>query len=119
MSYYLKTALESLTDEDIAMTVERLKDSKIYETETANGLISNLRFNLVAADEDYFYSYEDKMSEVKVDSVKAMVEKYIDGVNPLVLVYVNPDVYEQQKEAFESEGFVFVSKDNSSAPLFG
>ena len=109
----LKNAAESITEEDIARTVVKLQDSNIYTNETVQGILRNVRFWWTVADEDYAFTYDKKMSEVKAAEIHNVVEKYIKGKNPLVTVLVNPKVYEKTKKSFMEAGFTEIKSDNA------
>lgn len=109
----LKNAAESITEEDIARTVVKLQDSNIYTNETAQGILRNVRFWWTVADEDYAFTYDKKMSEIKAAEIRNVVEKYIKGKNPLVTVLVNPKVYEKTKKSFMEAGFTEIKSDNA------
>ena len=109
----VKEALSGVTEEKIAQTVTRLEDSNIYTNETSTGLLRTMRFWWICADEEYAYTYDEKMAGVRVEDLSRVAEKYIYGKNPFVLVYVNPEVYEESKDLFAEAGFDVASADNA------
>lgn len=83
----------------------RLEDDNIITGQTAEGLLGTVRFWWSVCDENYYYSYNQKMSEVTDSSLLDFVEKYVAGKNPLVTVLVSPAVYEKTKSDFAQFGF--------------
>lgn len=109
----LNEEAENISESEIEKTVRKIEDSNIFTNETAEGLLRTVRFWWITCDEDYFFTYNEKMGEVTKENIASLVEKYIEGKNPLVLVYVNPDIYEEEKQAFFDAGFEVVSKENA------
>lgn len=92
---------------------QKLSDDDTWHCQTATGLLNQLRFWWTVADSDYFYSYNKKIASVKKEDVKRVVEKYIQGKNPIVTVLVNTEVYQAHKEEFEAAGFETISAENA------
>ena len=88
-------------------------DDRIIEAETASGFLRSLRFWWIAASDDYYYNYNENMSNVGWNEIVAFLNKYVAGKNPLVTVLVNPDVYEATKASFEAEGFKTITADDA------
>ena len=109
----VKEAAMSITEEQILRTVNRLSDSNVYANETAAGLLRTMRFWWCCADSDYAYSYDKKMAEVGQKDILSYVSTYIEGKNPLVMVYVNPELFEEIKDTFTENGFEIVSDQNA------
>ena len=72
-----------------------------------------MRFWWCCADSDYAYSYDKKMAEVGQKDILSYVSTYIEGKNPLVMVYVNPELFEEIKDTFTENGFEIVSDQNA------
>lgn len=92
---------------------QSLKDNRVFECETANSLASTISFWFANTSADYFYSYNDKMMEVSREDLNNFANEYIYDKNPLVVVSVNPEVYEQNKAFFEAEGFEEITSENA------
>ena len=90
-----------------------LQDLDSIAAETAQGLLSTLRFWWACASSDYYYTYKDKLSSVSQKDALSFVEKYIDGKNPLVTVVLAPSYYEKQKDEFEKKGFELITGKNA------
>ena len=58
-------------------------------------------------------TYSDNLKKVQKADVDTLIENYVYNRNPLIMVYVNPAVYEQTKDAFDKAGYVTVSADNA------
>ncbi len=88
-------------------------DSRIRVNETAAGILSNISFWWTSTSADYFYSYIDKLGSVSKSDCEKFIDAYFMTKKPLVLVLVNPKVYEKNKKDFEKKGFELISKENS------
>ena len=107
----LEGTLELSDDEaELNLVKKRLYNSENFERETASGLLSTARFWWVCADSDYYFSYSDNVSKVEVSDLRELLKKYIENKNPLVIVLINPDVYEQCKDDFAENGFLELGK---------
>lgn len=90
--------------------IQRLKDDGVYESETSSGLLAGLRYNWITNDIDYYKNYMKNISNVTNADLKNYMEKYIVDKAPLVLIYINTQVYEQLKNElkdFEYEEFKY------------
>lgn len=92
--------------------VRSLKDNDLVTAQTASGLLSNLSFWWVCSSPEYYYTYNDKLSKVTKADMQKFVEKYITGKSPLILIEVNPDIYEKTKDAFVAAGVEEITSDN-------
>ena len=101
----LEKTAESADEKQILKICGRLEDDNIIAGQTAEGLLEAVRFWWSVCDENYYYSYNQKMSEVSNSSLFDFVEKYVAGKNPLVTVLVSPSVYEKTKSEFVQAGF--------------
>lgn len=93
--------------------IEREKDNRAKATQTAESALRNLRSLWVHADYEYYTSYWDSLEAVRQPDVKAVADKYLMGANGLVCVFVNPAVYEAERERFEKLGFYRIRDDES------
>lgn len=103
---------KNFTKERMIRCVDSMLDSRIRNGETATGLLGNISRCWENSSAEYYYSYIDKISEVKKSDLEYCVEKYFRN-QPLVAVIVNPEVYEQQKAQFEKLGFEVVTEEKS------
>lgn len=109
--------MKNLSGKDLIVPLEsrkkiaaRLRDDNVMDTETFKGPLSTLRYNWVSNSLDYYLSYNDKVISATNEDIQNYIKKYIVEKNPIVVVYVNSDVYERTKEKFEKSGFVKVDK---------
>lgn len=106
----LEKTAENATEQELSKICGRLADDNIIAGQTAEGLLGTLRFWWSVCDENYYYSYNEKMAEIKNSNLSAFVEKYVAGKNPLVTVLVSPAVFEKTKPDFERFGFEEIKK---------
>ena len=92
------------------IAIQRFHNRRCYEMETPETLLSGLRFWWVSTGADYYYDYIEKLSATTADQMEAFLNKYIVNANQLVIVYVNPDVYEACKVEYEENGFIKIGK---------
>ena len=104
---------DAFTDDQYATIRRTLRNNRVYEDETASGLLNTLQFWWATADANYYYTYIDNMDKVGNKEVANFVEKYIADKKPLVFVLVNPAVYEKQKQTFLDKGYTVISSDNA------
>ncbi len=95
---------------DIAL---KLKNSDIVSSQTATGLLNTVRFWWNVTSPEYYYSYNDKVSHVKQSEVKQFVSKYFTETKPMVLLLVNPAVYESVQEELASSGYELITSENA------
>ena len=118
---FYKTIRTSLVDamtsadfpNDIKSVEKRLSDSRIYEMETAEGVLSSLSFFFTAVDADYFFDYEEKLLQVKNEEVRDFVKKYIEDASGILLVSVSENEFNKRKDEFESAGYKKISADSA------
>lgn len=84
---------------------QRVKDDAVYEAETSTSILNALRYNWITNDISYYINYIYKIQCVKDKDIVSYVNKYITDKNPLVLVYVNSNLYNSMKEEFKKSGF--------------
>jgi zinc protease len=92
---------------------QKLQDYRIMEMETASGLLDTLLNWWVTADAGYYYTYNENMQKTGTVEVASFVNKYFTGRNPVVVVLVNPDVYNADKQDFIDSGYTEITKENA------
>lgn len=97
----------------IKIAEKQLADSRIYQMETATGILSNLSFYFASCNADYFFNYDENISKVKESDVRAFVKKYIENKNGVLFVSVSPSVFETYKNDFENDGYIVVDKKDA------
>ncbi|MCR5623212.1 MAG: insulinase family protein [Treponema sp.] len=93
--------------------VRKLSDSDIVSTQTAEGILSQVRSAWLRATPDFYYNYNSRMGKVTQADVQSFVGRYVSGKAPLVLVLVNPSVYQKTRQAFAAKGYEVISADNA------
>ena len=51
--------------------------------------------------------------KIEKKDITEYLKNYVYNSNPIIVVYVNPDVYEQTKAEFDNAGFVQITAENS------
>lgn len=106
-----------LNDSDFTKNIksaeQKLEDSRIYELETATGILSSLSFMFASCDADYFFNYDEKISNVTEDDVRNFVKKYINQKKGVLFVSVSPNVFEKYKDDFEKNNYSVITSDNA------
>ncbi len=92
---------------------KRLRDSQVYERQTAQGLLSTLRFFWTATNSNYYFNYLDNLEKVEPSDISELFKTYINNKNSLVMVSLNPAIFEAQKEDFEKAGFTTITDENA------
>ena len=91
----------------------KLEDSRIYQMETATGILSNLSSFFASCGADYFFTYDENISKVTESDVQGFLKKYVEGKNGVLLVTVSPSVFEKYKSDFLNGGFEEVTSDKA------
>ena len=101
-----KVALDkkNFSKKKIEAIARSLRDDDTVTSQTATGLLSVLRFWWCCTDADYYYTYNDKITSVTSADMQGFVQKYIEGKKPMVIVMLNPAVYEKVKGEFAEAG---------------
>lgn len=99
--------------EGIALVERRLEDARIYQQETAEGVLSNLSFFFAAVGADYYLGYSDGISRVTADDVRSFVRKYIEGQAGILVVTVSEAEFERRRDEFLSAGYEQITADNA------
>ena len=92
---------------------ESIKNSQLYDSETAQGLLSNLSYYWCYGSNDFYLNYEDNLLKIEKKDIDAFISEYFYNRNPLITVFVNPAVYEETKEAFDKAGYIQISAENA------
>lgn len=94
-----------LTEGVIESVHNKLYNDYFYEQETASSILGTARFWWCCADTDYYYTYTENLKKTSAQQVQDFVEKYMVNAEPLVLVLVNPEIYELTKAEYEANGY--------------
>lgn len=104
-------ALETQEKRDFLL--QTLKDNQAWETETAESLISTLSYYWAYATGDYYLNRSEIFGKIEKKNIDECLKKYVYSRNPVVIVLVNPEVYEQTKAEFDKAGFVQITAENA------
>ena len=91
----------------------RLSDSRVYEFESAEGVLSGLSSNFASCGADYFFGYDSRMRSVTEDDIRSFVSSYIAGKNGVLFVSVSPAVFARYEKEFLDGGFEVVTAENA------
>lgn len=91
--------------DDMKHVVQRLEDSRIYSLETPEGFMASLSSTWSSVSADYFINYDEKIASVTADDVRQFAKKYLEGKQGILLVSINPSVYEKYKDEFARAGY--------------
>ncbi len=100
-------------EKSISFVIQQLEDDRIYETETAKGILASLSFFWSSCGADYFFSYDNNIAKVTEDDVVDFVQKYIQGKSGVLLVTVSPGIWEKYKNSFLSNGYEEITAKNA------
>ena len=93
--------------------VRKLSDADIMSTQTAEGILSQVRSAWLRATPDFYYDYNNKIGKVTQADVRSFIGKYVTCKNPLVFVLVNPAVYQKTRQAFAAKGYELINAENA------
>ncbi len=118
---FYKTVREKLTKEmtskdfpkNISEVEKRIKDMQIYAMETAEGVLSSLSYFFTAVNADYFFDYDERLSNVTAEEVQDFVKKYIQNQDGILLVSVSEEEFEKRKLEFEKAGYEKINAESA------
>jgi len=93
--------------------LQLIRDGRVLEAQSANSLLASLSYFWTYSTKDYYMSYEENLMKVKNKDFDPYLETYVYNRNPLIKVFVNPQVYEETKENFDKAGFVLITPENA------
>ncbi len=109
----MATKADYYSQADIDSTSRRIEGQRIYSLETAEGILSSLSAVWSSCDGDYFLTYDNTLSNVKVEEITDYVNKYIYKKNGVLMISVSPDVYSEYKDEFDKNGYTLITQDNA------
>ncbi len=104
---------DSFTEDEIKMTVRRMEDAQIYQTETAEGILASLSGIWASCGADYFFDYTKNISKVTQKDIQDFISKYILNDSAILLVSLNPANFEKYKAEFEKDGYEILTQENA------
>lgn len=109
----LRQTAMSFTEDQVNLGKEISENLRILNGETATSLLAELRTFFCVAGENYYFDYLDKLAHVTSEDMVTFIDKYVTGKNPIVSVYVNPEVYEIVAQSFADAGYKTVLREGS------
>lgn len=100
-------------DKSVSFVIQQLEDSRIYELESAEAILSSLSFFWSACGSDYFFSYDKNIAKVTEDDVISFIQKYIQNKNGALIVTVSPGVWKKYKTVFLNHGYEEITAENA------
>ena len=97
----------------IDVVERRLSDSRVYEFESAEGVLSGISGSFASCGADYFFGYDSCMRSVTEDDIRSFVSSYIAGKNGVLFVSVSPSVFARYEKDFRDGGFEVVTAENA------
>jgi len=99
--------------DDMKNVIKRLEDSRVYSLETPEGFMASLSSTWSSVNAEYFINYDSRIAAVTPQQVRSFVRKYISGKQGILVVNVNPSVYEQYKSGFQKAGYIEVKAEEA------
>lgn len=99
--------------DSLALVIRQLEDSRIYQLENVESLLSSLSYSWSSCSSDYFFDYDSRIADVTPDDIGAFVEKYLVGKSGVLLVTVSPEVWRKYSREFQNSGFVEITAANA------
>lgn len=105
-----KTLFKKSKVQQIVSVLEKGRDEA---SDTATGLLSELRFWWTSTSYEYYCDYFKNMRSVSQKSVQKFLDEYILSKDPMITILVNPAVYEQTAAQYRELGFEMIGADNA------
>lgn len=97
----------------IAVVLQQLSDSRIYEQESAKSILASLSYFWSTCGSDYFFSYDQNIARITEDDVVSFVRNYLDNRNGTFIVSVSPSVWAQYQSTFLNHGYEQITEENA------
>lgn len=98
---------------EIDSAKKQIEDSRIYTLETPSGFLSALSAMWASAGADYFFDYDKNISAVTIDDICSFVKEYEYNKNGMAVVFINPELYAEQKKEFADKGYTEINSDTA------
>ncbi len=92
---------------------QRLQDSQIFERQTPQSLLSTLRFFWITTNSEYYFTYLENLEKIKPNDISLLFEAYVKDKNSIIMVSINPKLFEEQKNDFADAGFITITDENA------
>ena len=100
-------------DEIIERILRRSRFEELYDHETAGSVISIPHGWWIKCHAEISYDFNEKFAATTRADMKNFLDKYIKDQPPLIVVIVNPEIYRQNKAAFDKAGFEEITAENA------
>ena len=97
----------------IDFVIQQLEDSRIYELESANAILSSLSYFWATCGAEYFFSYDSDMARVTEADVNSFIKNYIQDKKGVLVVSVSPKVWEKFRYSFQAHGYEEITAENA------
>ena len=98
---------------DYAVLTRQIADERIWERETADGLVGTLQFWWAAAGTPYYIGYADALRRVKPADISRFISSFIVGKPSILSVRINQDDFDKEEASAAAAGWTLVTKDNA------
>lgn len=99
---------ENADSEDVKLAKTRFENQEYFTQETAENLLGTLRFWWICSGSNYYYNYLSNMEELNSDDIKQFYTDYVENTNAVVILLINPEVYEKAKKDLSKNGFKLI-----------
>ncbi|MCR5761865.1 MAG: insulinase family protein [Treponema sp.] len=86
------------------LIINKMKASRLKNTQSAEGLLSSLRSYWASSSADYYFNYYDNIRKITREDAVDWVKRYITGSNPLVVYMTTTGTFEYVKALMEANG---------------
>lgn len=90
--------------------IKGFENNILFEGETLESRLKYLKGWWETADSDYYFSYFKNISNVTKEDLKSYITKYIHNGRPIVVVSLNPEVFDNCVNEYKRNGFKVIEK---------
>lgn len=94
-----------ISEEELKAVSTRLLDEDLIKQDSAQEMLSTIRFWWSHADADYYFDYKKRIANVTLDDLQAFCDKYFLGKHRLSVVLANPQICKEQSSRFRFAKF--------------
>jgi len=98
---------------DYALLTQQIADDRVWERETADGLVGTLQFWWAAATTSYYLGYADALKSVKPADLSRFISTFVVGKPSILSVRMNQEDFDKEKASAARRGWTVVTKDNA------
>lgn len=100
-------------DEIIERILRRTRLEELYDHETAASVIDLPHGWWIECQTDICYGFNERFAATTRADMKSFLDEYIKDQPPLIVVIINPEIYKQNKAAFDKAGFEEITAENA------